>query len=210
MYGILDLSEKYESFCKPNRCNSGASVCWPGFWSGWRPLNLGPSRCGLVPGLGIQRIYGPDFPSSLSGSRSAVGDLFSPLSPGAAAPCRGWHGLDESLGLSVVSHSRSRIDPGTSETLYLSVRSIHSHDPAGREGHRRNPDFCPGNPGISRENVFGRPSDLRQLVSASPCAFWAGPNSVSAGSMLRPVDPGHLTGCRSDAPARRSCPGRVL
>ena len=176
-----------------------------------KPVQLwGHPRCGLVPGLGIQRIYGPDFPSSLSGSRSSSGRSLLPLSPGAAAPCRGWHGLDESLGLSVVSHSRSRIDPGTSETLYLSVRSIHSHDPAGREGHRRNPDFCPGNPGISRENVFGRPSDLRQLVSASPCAFGAGPNSVSAGSMLRPVDPGHLTGCRSDAPARRSCPGRVL
>ena len=171
---------------------------------------LGHPRCGLVPGPGIQRIYGPDFPSSLSGSRPSSGRSLLPLSPGATAPCRGWHGLDESLGLSVVSHSRSRIDPGTSETLYLSVRSIHSHDPAGREGHRRNPDFCPGNPGISRENVFGRPSDLRRLVSAPPCAFGAGPNSVSAGSMLRPVDPGHLTGCRSDAPAGRSCPGRVL
>lgn len=154
----------------------GIPLLWPGSWT-WYSADLWP-----------------DFPSSLSGSRSSSGRSLLPLSPGAAAPCRGWHGLDESLGLSVVSHSRSRIDPGTSETLYLSVRSIHSHDPAGREGHRRNPDFCPGNPGISRENVFGRPSDLRQLVSASPCAFGAGPNSVSAGSMLRPVDPGHLTG----------------
>ena len=210
MYWILDLSKNTKASANQTGATLGHQSAGRASGLAGSHWILGHPRCGLVPGLGIQRIYGPDFPSSLSGSRSSSGRSLLPLSPGAAAPCRGWHGLDESLGLSVVSHSRSRIDPGTSETLYLSVRSIHSHDPAGREGHRRNPDFCPGNPGISRENVFGRPSDLRQLVSASPCAFGAGPNSVSAGSMLRPVDPGHLTGCRSDAPARRSCPGRVL
>lgn len=194
--------------CKPNPGAFGASApagrashLAGGHWF------CGCACRGLLSGSGSHRLPGAPLPGGLPGQRGRVPGSVHPVPPGAAASPGGGYGLDELVGLSLVSDSCGRFGLGTHEALHLPLYALYPPDPPRRQGHRGHPGLRPGNPGLPRQNVLGRSADLRRSHSGSFASYRPGANSVDGPLVLYPAGCGGFVGRLPDSSVHGAHPG---